>query len=235
MSKKLKFFAMMLTCILLNVNYVWAADDTWSHTFTSTGTVTITDGATTLNGKSWAIATTTGAGSPTCINIVNGYSKVGWQFGSNKSNYYSKVTLSTSAFSSYSVKSVSVVIRLNGNVSTTVAVSQGETNIGLNTVNTANEWHTLTAKTTAGTSGNVSISISTSQAFFINSISVTYAAGGSSYTVLYIKHYSKSDQRERFERVSNRDCVESKSEAHQNKLDTSSHPSLPYIYCVYIP
>lgn len=185
MSKKLKFFAMVLTCILLNVNYVWAADDTWSHTFASTGTVTITDGATTLNGKSWAIATTTGAGSPTCTSIVKGYNKAGWQFGSNKSNYYSNVTLSTSAFSSYSVKSVSVVIRLNGNASTTVAVSQGATNIGSNTVNAANEWHTLTAETTAGTSGNVSISITTTQAFFINSISVTYAAGGSTKTLVY--------------------------------------------------
>ena len=183
MSKKLKFFAMVLTCILLNVNYVWAADDTWSHTFTSTGTVTITDGATTLNGKSWAIATTTGAGSPTCTSIVNGYAKAGWRFGSNKNNYYSNVTLSTSAFSSYSVKSVSVVIRLNGNASTTVAVSQGATIIGSNTVNTANEWHTLTAETTAGTSGNVSISITTTQAFFINSISVTYAASGSIKTL----------------------------------------------------
>ncbi len=190
MSKKLKFFAMMLTCILLNVNYVWAADDTWSHTFTSTGTVTITDGATTLNGKSWAIATTTGKGSPTCTSIVNGYAKAGWQFGSNKSNYYSNVTLSTSAFSSYSVKSVSVIIRLNGNASTTVAVSQGATIIGSNTVNTANEWHTLTAETTAGTSGNVSISITTTQAFFINSISVTYAAGGSIKTLHFPSHKS---------------------------------------------
>ena len=190
MSKKLKLFVMMLTCILLNVNYVWAADDTWSHTFTSTGTVTITDGATTLNGKSWAIATTTGVGSPTCTSIVNGYAKAGWQFGSNKNNYYSNVTLSTSAFTSYSVKSVSVVIRLNGGVSTTVAVSQGATNIGSNTVNTANTWHTLTANTTAGTSGNVSISISTSQAFFINSISVTYAAGGSTKTLHFPTHKS---------------------------------------------
>lgn len=179
------FLSVFLTLLTLSVGQMWGADETWTQTFTSAGTVTITNNATTLNGKSWSIATTTGKGSPACTSVVNGYSKSGWQFGSNKDNYYSAVTLSTSAFSSYSVKSVTVVIRLNAGVSTTVAVSQGSTNIGSNTVNTSNTWHTLTANTTAGTSGNLSIAITTSQAFFINSISVVYASGPTTYTVTY--------------------------------------------------
>ncbi len=36
MSKKLKLFVMMLTCILLNVNYAWATDFEWTFPLSST-------------------------------------------------------------------------------------------------------------------------------------------------------------------------------------------------------
>ena len=152
---------------------VWGAE-TYTHSFNTSGTVTVSNNSVTLSNVTWSVATTTGTGSPTYTNITKGYSYYGWQFGSSSKNYYSTVILSTAAFSSCNVQSVTLNMRLNGGVNTTMTVKQGSTTIGSKTMSTANVWTDLVANSTKGTGGDLSITIATTQAFFIHSITVTY-------------------------------------------------------------
>ena len=161
----------MFVALTVSVS-AWA--ETYTHSFNTTGTVSVSNNSVTLSNVTWSVATTTGKGSPTYTSITKGYSYCGWQFGSSKDNYYSKVILSTNAFSSYNVQSVVLNMRLNGGVSTTMTVKQGSTTIGTATMSTANVWTDLVANSTKGTGGDLSITIATTQAFFIHSITVTY-------------------------------------------------------------
>mgnify|MGYP003288834938 CR=1 FL=1 len=168
---RLRLLLVMFVALTVSAN-AWGA--TYTHSFNTTGTVSVSNNSVTLNNVTWSVATTKGKGSPTYTNITKGYSYCGWQFGSSKDNYYSKVILSTNAFSSYNVQSVVLNMRLNGGVSTTMTVKQGSTTIGTATMSTANVWTDLVANSTKGTGGDLSITIATTQAFYIHSITVTY-------------------------------------------------------------
>ncbi len=179
MSKKLKFFAMMLTCILLNVNHVWGT--TWNYTFNSNP---ISDGSMTINSATWSVATASSTGSPTITYAT--YSKIGGvKFGSSSKHYWGKITLSTSYFTSGNISSVTVNALLNAGVSTTMTIKQGSTTIGSPTYSTATTWHDFIANTNTGSGGTLSIEITSSNAIYIHSISVTYTAGGSTKTLVY--------------------------------------------------
>ena len=170
-TKGIRFLLVMFLTLTVSAN-AWA--ETYTHSFNSTGTISISNNSVTLSNVTWNVVTTTGKGSPTCTSITKGYNYCGWQFGSSKNVYYSKVILSTNAFSSYNVQSVTLSMRLNGGVNTTMTVKQGSTTIGSATMSTANVWTDLVANSTKGTGGDLSITIATTQAFFIHSITVTY-------------------------------------------------------------
>lgn len=168
---RLRLLLVMFVALTVSVS-AWA--ETYTYSFNTTGTVSVSNNSVTLSNVTWSVATTTGKGSPAYTNITKGYSYCGWQFGSSKDNYYSKVILSTNAFSSCNVQSVTLNMRLNGGVNTTMTVKQGSTTIGTATMSTANVWTDLVANATKGTGGDLSITIATTQAFFIHSITVTY-------------------------------------------------------------
>ena len=170
-TKGIRFLLVMFLTLTVSAN-AWA--ETYSHSFNSTGTISISNNSVTLSNVTWNVVTTTGKGNPTYNSITKGYNYCGWQFGSSKNVYYSKVILSTDAFSSYNVQSVTLNMRLNGGVNTTMTVKQGSTTIGSATMSTANVWTDLVANSTKGTGGDLSITIATTQAFFIHSITVTY-------------------------------------------------------------
>ena len=133
----------------------------------------------------WTLSTTTGKGSPTTsFGTQNSQSCI--KLGSGKNNYYSKMTLTTSAFSSYNVSSVVLYISSNNGGSKTIKVTQGSTTIGTGSQSfSSTTWVTgCTRNTTAGSGGDLTIEISSdATATFIHSIKVTYTASAASHTL----------------------------------------------------
>ena len=129
----------------------------------------------TVNGATWSITMGTIVGTPTTNGTpTKSYKNYGWQWGDNKSNYWSSYTLSTDYFASKSVKSVTVNFLNNGSKSATMTVKQGETTIGTATKTFGTTWTDLTANTTQGTGGTLTINYSVAQASLIHSITVEY-------------------------------------------------------------
>ncbi len=184
--KKLKLFFALFAMLALGVGNAWAEE--WNHTFKSGETVS--NNAITVDGATWNITTTTGAGSPTISTGT--YSKVyGLKFGSSKKIYYSSVVFSTDYFNNYNVSKVVVKILLNGGVNTTLTTKQGDVTIGTSSFSTAQTWTELTTNTSKGSGGQLSFAINTTQAFYISSITVEYeipsSSGGSTETVLTVE------------------------------------------------
>lgn len=169
--------AMMLVAVMCAAfaGQAWATDPTWSHVFASPEA--ISSNSITVDGATWTVSTTAGAGSPT-ISTGNSNSKYGLKFGSNKSTYYGSVTFSTDYFKNYNVKSVSVTILNNGSKSGTLTAVQGDASIGSTSQTFGQAWTTLTVNTKAGSGGTLSFTYSVEQAFYINSITVTYEDNG---------------------------------------------------------
>lgn len=183
MSKKLKFLAMMLTCILISTNHVFGTN--WSHTFSSNP---ISDGSMTISSATWSVSTSSATGSPTITYAT--YSKIGGvKFGSSSKHYWGKITLSTSYFTSGNISSVTVNALLNAGVSTTMTIKQGSTTIGSPNYSTATTWHDFVANTNTGSGGTLSIEITSTNAIYIHSISVTYTSG-STYTLVFADNLS---------------------------------------------
>ena len=82
--------------------------------------------------------------------------------------------LMTEYFASKSVKSVTVNFLNNGKKSATMTVKQGENTIGTVTKEFGAEWTDLTAETTQGNGGTLTITYSVAQASLIHSITVKY-------------------------------------------------------------
>ena len=167
--KHLKLFFALLATLALGVTNALAEE--WNHTFKSGETVS--NNAITVDGSTWNITTTLGAGSPTISTVT--YSKVyGLKFGSSKSSYYSSVVFSTDYFNNYNVSKIVVKILLNGGVSTTLTTKQGDVTIGTSSFSKAQTWTELTTNTSKGSNGQLSFAINTTQAFYISSITVEY-------------------------------------------------------------
>ena len=126
----------------------------------------------------WTVSTTTGKGTPSItFGNQNGQSCI--KFGAGKNNYYSKMTLTTSAFSSYNVSSVVIYASSNNGGSKTFKVTQGAIQIGTGSQTfSSTTWVTnITRNTTSGSGGDLSIEISSNAtATYIHSIKVTYSA-----------------------------------------------------------
>ena len=149
---------------------------TWTYALSgTTGPILNEDNPATVNGATWSIKMGTKVGSPTTNGTPTKYSKIyGWKWGDSKDNYWSSYTLSTDYFAKKSVKSVTVNFLNNGSKSATMTVKQGETTIGTATKTFGTTWTDLTANTTQGTGGTLTINYSVAQASLIHSITVEY-------------------------------------------------------------
>lgn len=166
-----------LLCLILGLGSAWGETKTWTYTFVSPDA--ISSNAITVNGATWNVATTAGAGSPT-ISQGSSYSNYGLKFGSSKSVYFGSVTFSTDYFSGKKVSSVAVNILNNGSKVGTLTAQQGSVSIGSSSQTFGTTWTTLTASGNQGTGGTLSFTYSVQQAFFVNSITVTYEEGEAS-------------------------------------------------------
>ena len=152
------------------------APKTWTYALKGSNDPKLFEGnPATVNGATWSITMVTKVGEPTTNGTpTKSYKNYGWQWGDNKSNYWSSYTLSTDYFASKSVKSVTVNFLNNGSKSATMTVKQGETTIGTATKTFGTTWTDLTANTTQGTGGTLTINYSVAQASLIHSITVEY-------------------------------------------------------------
>ena len=171
MKKHLLKTILLLFALVAGSTSVWAADETWTHTFVSPEA--ISDNSITVDNATWTVTTTKGQGSPT-MTAGNTYSKYGLKFGSSKSVYYGSVTFSTDYFNSYNVKSVTINVFNNGKKTGTLTAKQGNVNIGSASQEFGTSWTDLTAHGSTGAGGALSFTYSVEQAFYIHSITVTY-------------------------------------------------------------
>ena len=176
--------SLICLCMLtVGVGNAWAVEKTWSYEVTAAAP-TISSNMFTVNNVTWGISTTTGAGSPT-ITTGNDFSIKAMKFGNGKSSYYSNITLTTSYFSDYNVKSVQIIGCGNSANKITITVTRGSVTIGSATISKAyaSSWNTVadcikTIKTTKGNGGDLTISIApTTCAFSLRKITVTYDEG----------------------------------------------------------
>ena len=149
---------------------------TWTYALSgTTGPKLNEDNPATVNGATWSITMGTKVGTPTTNGTpTKSYNNYGWKWGNSSSKYWSSYTLSTDYFASKSVKSVTVNFLNNGKKSATMTVKQGETTIGTATQEFGTTWTDLTANTTQGTGGTLTINYSVAQASLIHSITVEY-------------------------------------------------------------
>ena len=149
---------------------------TWTYALSgTTGPILNEDNPATVNGATWSITMGPKVGSPDINGTpTKSYNNYGWKWGNSSSKYWSSYTLSTDYFASKSVKSVTVNFLNNGKKSATMIVKQGETTIGTATQEFGTTWTDLTANTTQGTGGTLTINYSVAQASLIHSITVEY-------------------------------------------------------------
>ena len=171
-----KRFAAILTILMtITINNVWAAETTTEYVFKSTASVS--NNQITTDGVTWSITSETGKGSPD-MDGVNFNNQSALRIGSGSNNYSSKVTLSTSAFSSYRVSKVVVSICSNNGGSKTITAKQGDITIGSTkqSFSTTTWVNNITLNSNQGNGGNLSIDISNdATAIYIHSIKVTYS------------------------------------------------------------
>ena len=172
-----QLFAVLVMLLCLGVGNAWGALSS-PYTCTFTAGMSMSGSNCTTGDVTWTVSTTTGAGSPgTEFGNQNGQSCI--KLGSGKKNYYSKMTLTTSAFTSYNVSSVVIYASSNNGGSKTFKVTQGATQIGTGSQSfSSTTWVTnITRNTTAGSGGDLSIEISSdATATYVHSIKVTYSA-----------------------------------------------------------
>lgn len=174
----LKHLAFMLLFMLGSLNLWGTNPDPVQSTFSKNST--ISNNQVTEGGVTWSIDTGTKTGSPAAPAGANFQKSAGLKFGESGSKYYQPVTFTTSYFNSYNVTAVEVNICNNGNKAGTLTVSQGSTQIGTQTETFGTTWTILTANTTNGSGGTLTISYSVQQAFCINYIKVYYTSDGPS-------------------------------------------------------
>ena len=173
----LKPLALVLLLLTMGVGNVWGALSS-PYTCTFTSSMSMTESNCTTGDVTWAVATTIGKGEPT-ITFGNQNTQSCIKFGAGQKKYFSKITLTTSAFSSYNVSSVVLYVSSNNGGSKTIKVTQGSTTIGTGSQSfSSTTWVTnCTRNTTAGSGGDLSIEISSdATATFVHSIQITYSA-----------------------------------------------------------
>ena len=164
---------------------MWGQQTTWSHEFVSPDAVS--NNSITVDGVTWSIATTVGAGSPT-IDKGNSYGKYCLKFGTGKNHYFSNITFSTDYFNNFNVQSVTIQVLHNTSKSGTFTATQGDVTIGTSTNTIGTAWTNVTVNTNPGNGGTLSFSYSPDAcAVNLHAITVTYTVGTqpTTYTVTY--------------------------------------------------
>lgn len=162
---------LMLTLIILcsiGIGNAWG--DTWTWTASTAADLGNSNGSVTLNGKSWTVARS----SWSSTQMTDGSLQIG------SKNNPSTLTLTTSAFSSYTITKVEVECA-SYSAYHNIAISVGGTTFLAATATSS--WTTVSKKTgTGSTTGNISINFTKGsnswRAMYIKSITVTYTAGG---------------------------------------------------------
>lgn len=189
MSKKLKFLAMMLTCILLSFNQVWctaatytwtcASGDQWqfSSDDTSPGNNT---GTATLNEVTWSY----NRGTAKYLGYLNKSVQLGAK------NNVENPSLTCSAFSTYTITNVSVkASSYSGAHKVTISVG-GDVVKSATATDSPTENPSAISTGTISKTGNVVISFSNgSRALYLQSISITYETG-STKTLVFADNLS---------------------------------------------
>ena len=183
-SKTIRLLLIMFLTLTVSAEVLGALSSPYTCTFTTN--LTLSNNQVKTGDVTWTLSTTIGNGDPaTDFGNTNGQSAI--KLGSGKKNYYSKMTLTTSAFSTYNVSKVVLYISSNNGGSKTITVKQGNTQIGTGIQYFTNsDWVTNCTRNTAkGSGGDLSIEISSdATATFIHSITVTYeTAVATKYTV----------------------------------------------------
>lgn len=164
----------LLVLALMSTNLAWG--ETWTYTVTKESSPILnSDNPATVNKATWSIVMGDKVGTPsTNGDPTNSYSSCGWKWGNSKSAYWKSYTLSTDYFKDKKVKSVTVNFMNNAEKQGTMTVIQGSTTIGTASATFGTTWTDLTANTTAGTGGTLSIQYTVDQASYIHSITVEY-------------------------------------------------------------
>lgn len=179
----LKLVSVLVLVLTIGIGNAWGVLSS-PYTCTFTAGMSMSGSNCTTGDVTWTVSTTTGKGSPS-ITFGNQNTQSCIKFGSGKNNYYSQMTLTTSAFSAYNVSSVVIYASSNNGGSKTFKVTQGATQIGTGSQSfSSTTWVTnITRNTTAGSGGDLSIEISSdATATFIHSIKVTYSVPSCSVT-----------------------------------------------------
>lgn len=185
MTRKFTFLMTAMALILAIMgprNVAWGqTTQTWSYEVIQDSPTLFTDSPATVNGATWSIVMGEAVGSPTTNGAPTKYSGTyGWKWGDSSSKYYKSYTLSTDYFTDKNVKSVTVNFLNNGKKTGTMTVTQGTTTIGTTSAEFGTTWTNLTANTTTGTGGTLSINYAVAQASYIHSITVEYEEGTTS-------------------------------------------------------
>ena len=178
----------LLTAILF-VGTMWGALSS-PYTCTFTGGMSVVDSKVTTGDVTWTIATTVGKGSPD-ISFGNQNGQTCIKFGAGKSNYYSSMTLTTSAFSSYNVTKVVLYVSSNNGGSKTITVKQNTTTIGTKSQSfSSTTWvNNSTYNTNSGNGGDLEIRISSdATATYVHSIQVYYTIPTYEVTIPNLDH-----------------------------------------------
>ena len=180
----LRLISVLVLIFTFGIGQMWGTESYWEHTFSSAATTSAGDF--TISQASWNLAVTVGAGSPT-IGNGNDNSVTAMKFGSGASNYYSEITLTTSHFENYSIKSVEIIgCGNNANKEISITATQG-TGEGIITIGSAtikqaysSDWDSnnsckKTLNTNEGNGGVLTISVSPDAcAFSLKKIKVVY-------------------------------------------------------------
>lgn len=148
---------------------------TWTYTVVETSPTFNAENSVTVNEATWSIVMGDKVGSPSANGAPASYSnKYGWKWGDSGSKYWKSYTLSTDYFTNKKVKSVTVTFLNNGSKEGKMVVKQGTTIGTASATFGSTTWTELTANTTPGTGGTLTIQYSVAQASYINTITVKY-------------------------------------------------------------
>ena len=169
---------LMLTLIILcsiGIGNAWG--DTWTWTASGGGNLGTSNGSVTLNGKTWTVNRSSWTTSGTMNNGC-------YQCGSK--NNPSTLTLSTSAFSTYTITQIDVVCSSYGG-NHNIAMTVGASTFLAATATASGDGNSAANKSGSGSaSGDITISFTKRnnswRAMYIKSITITYSAAASCTT-----------------------------------------------------
>lgn len=177
MKQNLRLLLLTLLCAV--VSGVWATEVTWTHTFSTTEKTFTEDGTEELSDMDWTLSVDW-SGEETDYNFDN---TKGMKIGSN-SKVPNSLTLSSSAFSNYTIQSISITVAGRSRSSLLVSASVGEAEFDSQTITNGAELQTITFEASESISGDISITVAqnnnTKGAIYVSELTVVYNDNASS-------------------------------------------------------